>query len=734
MKTPEGLGLAIVGAGPRRCRLTAAISAALLLATVLAALVAIVSQSAGSTLLTRAAYDKALADTDAYNRLYTQVLPDPQTGDVVDSLLAQLPVDRSLITANLRLVLPTSTLRGLVDEALTQALDYLRGEGQELNLRLDLTPVLSNVAQLANTYLGNGLAAAPEVNAGNIAALTRKLLAAASEISEGRTPSEIPDLPLSAAQTRQVSAALLAGLPSAPARALEPQLQVLIAEGDFAGALSLLIPVSFPGVGQAVNHLSERLTDGHLLSVNLSSDSVKDPTAQDLLGVLHDIGGQTAWLTAGAALIALGCLFSAVRVARSRHLTGIGLVLSGGTALVVGVVGETFVADPLQSLTSASSPLAPQGRRLLADIAGDLRSQFSRRYLLLAAALLVSGLVLTAAPVVTRLFKQARRRRLVGFATASLAPLLLIVSAAFAVPVTNATGLRTCNGFSQLCDRPYDKVVYAATHNSMADSEDQFLGPSQDPSIVHQLDNGVRALLIDTHYWTPAAKVAAYLQSLPAASRASLRPFAEPVTRSRRGTWLCHDVCQLGATPLTAQLKEIHQWLQQNPDEVVTLIIQDGISVSDTQRAMKESGLGADVAVPPPNPEAAWPTLRELIDSGKRAYVFAEQSDVPGSWYRNFYRYASDTPFRNQSTAKLACQLNRGSPGAPLLLLNNWVTRTASSRHAAAQANSADFLLHQAQLCLRERGRKPNFLAVDFAETGQLLSAVNQLNGVSTRS
>jgi hypothetical protein len=78
----------------------------------------------------------------------------------------------------------------------------------------------------------------------------------------------------------------------------------------------------------------------------------------------------------------------------------------------------------------------------------------------------------------------------------------------------------------------------------------------------------------------------------------------------------------------------------------------------------------------------------------------------------------------------LTCQANRGSVAAPLLLLNNWVTRAASSRQDSAVANGKDFLLQQSRQCQLRRGRVPNFVAVDFAGIGDVVGAVNALNGV----
>ena len=58
-----------------------------------------------------------------------------------------------------------------------------------------------------------------------------------------------------------------------------------------------------------------------------------------------------------------------------------------------------------------------------------------------------------------------------------------------------------CNGRAELCARPLNEVVFAGTHNSMSAAEEPgwyFAGHEE--GIAEQLDFGVRALLIDTHY------------------------------------------------------------------------------------------------------------------------------------------------------------------------------------------------------------------------------------------
>ncbi len=711
--------------------------AVLLVFAVCCGVLAIGGETARSTVLRRATYDNALADTHAYDRLYTQVLPDPGAATVTDDLLARLPIAPSLITANLRVVLPPATLRGMVDAQLDQMLAYAKGRVDHLDLRLDLQPVFSNIAALVNRYVGRALSQAPTYNAGSVRRFTAEVLAAVADIGAGRLPAQLPRLSLTVQESHDVAQAVLRAIPAASRASVAAPLQVQLAQGDLAGALSLIGPLVFRGVGQASADLSQRLQRGDQLNLTVSLAPLRSSVVGRTLSGIHPVGGILQWLELFALALMAALLLLASRLGHWSHAglvrAAVGVVMGAValSALVLVLLRHlAFVA--FHPLTGASSSLPPSARRLIADIASRFINEVQGRALQLLATAVLAGLtVLLLREVVARLI--ARRR--VGHkawvtGTASLLPVLVLLAGVAGLPPTAQAKTLVCNGSHALCARPYSDVTFAASHNAMATSEDGFLGPAQDPSIVHQLDNGVRAVLIDTHYWTPDAQATAFLQSLPSGLRATLAPFVKVATYQRSGTWLCHDICQLGATPLVSQLHDVAEWLAQNPDEVVTFIIEDAITTTDTIRAVHDSGLLPYVASPPADPRGAWPTLGSMITSGKRVYIFAEQADVPGGWYRNFYRYASDTPFRNQSTRALACQPNRGNVTAPLLLVNDWVTRAASSRREAAVANAESFILNQAKLCGARGRRQPNFIAVDFASIGGLQAAVDELNHV----
>ena len=343
-----------------------------------------------------------------------------------------------------------------------------------------------------------------------------------------------------------------------------------------------------------------------------------------------------------------------------------------------------------------------------------------------------------------------------------LAPVLIGAAAVAAIAIVIVTGGGdeapaatpvSCNGFTALCGRPLDDVAFAATHNSMASvTIPTFLFGQQDGTIADQLEFGIRGLLIDTYYGDKVdGGVRTDLESLPkrhAAEREIGAPAVGAALRirsrlerrgaGRRGIYLCHGFCEIGAVPLSSALEDLRSFLVSNPGAVVVVINQDeGVSPASIRRAFERAGLLDLVYRGPLGP---FPTMRRLIDSNQRLVVMAENDagDIP--WYHLAYRDAlQETPYRFRSTEALtdpsrlpaSCRPNRGPASAPLFLLNNWVDTTPVPRASnAAVVNARPALLARARTCERIRHRLPNLVAVDFFRRGDVLGVANALNGV----
>ena len=57
--------------------------------------------------------------------------------------------------------------------------------------------------------------------------------------------------------------------------------------------------------------------------------------------------------------------------------------------------------------------------------------------------------------------------------------------------------------------------------------------------------------------------------------------------RDRRAAYLCHGFCELGARPLADALRDIRDFLVENPGEVVLIVIEDYVPPADIARGVR---------------------------------------------------------------------------------------------------------------------------------------------------
>ncbi|MFM8526891.1 MAG: hypothetical protein ACKOBH_02050 [bacterium] len=288
-----------------------------------------------------------------------------------------------------------------------------------------------------------------------------------------------------------------------------------------------------------------------------------------------------------------------------------------------------------------------------------------------------------------------------------------------------------CNGSPKLCGRSLDRVVLVGTHNSMSASQAGFGLPNQTFAIPDQLKRGARAFLLDTHYGRPAPNVL---------NPNGVDSVEDPSAFADTSTYLCHVLCQFGATKLTSGLRYFTNFLRRHPREVVVLINEDYIAPDDFATAVRASGLSRYVYT---GGTSRWPTLGSMIRSGRRVVVFA-QSDVGDiSWYHLAYSglmretdwsFELPSELLDPESLSSSCAARRGGDGGNLFLMNHWISRDVfppiPSIEDAALVNTHSALVARARACRTVRGRLPNILAVDFLGTGDAIGAARELNGL----
>jgi hypothetical protein len=311
-----------------------------------------------------------------------------------------------------------------------------------------------------------------------------------------------------------------------------------------------------------------------------------------------------------------------------------------------------------------------------------------------------------------------------------------------------------CNGFAELCDRPLNQVAFPAAHNAMSAAElPRWYQPNQRNDIRDQLDDGIRAFLIDSHYGVKRSSgpvltdleregTSKVLEGIndelgPEAAAAFQAIDARFANRGggKPGSYFCHIVCELGSIEMGKTLDWFRDFLQTHPDEFLVLFIEDKVTPTDTAAAFEKSGILHYAYIH--KPDQGFPTLRQLIEADKRLFVMAEVDAGDGAipWYHQGFDLAMETPYTFGSPQDLespaSCVKNRGGTGKPLFQLNHWVEKLPRSPRTADRVNDFEFVLKRARTCRRLRADSlPNIVAVDYYNRGDVVDAAEALNGL----
>ncbi|GAB7365603.1 hypothetical protein MBLNU230_g6672t1 [Neophaeotheca triangularis] len=186
-----------------------------------------------------------------------------------------------------------------------------------------------------------------------------------------------------------------------------------------------------------------------------------------------------------------------------------------------------------------------------------------------------------------------------------------------------------CNNHPEFCDRKYSNITEVTSHNS-AFSVSNNAASNQEYPISVQLNDGVRGIQGQSHLIN--------------------------------GTmYSCHTSCDLlNVGTYTSVLDEVADWVERHPYDVVTVFVgnsgwPDGVTALDYRETFQNSKIFPFLYEPQyvPQRREQWPTLGEIIISGKRVVAFidynANQTEVP--YLLDQYSHFWSTPFSptNQS-------------------------------------------------------------------------------------
>lgn len=291
-----------------------------------------------------------------------------------------------------------------------------------------------------------------------------------------------------------------------------------------------------------------------------------------------------------------------------------------------------------------------------------------------------------------------------------LTPLSLVLlsstHSAFGAPGRTSTGLgrraTVCNGHAELCDRSFGSVSFIGAHDSYAIGTNN-LAVNQDQNITTQLNDGIRMLQMQAHNQNGEIR-------------------------------LCHTQCSLydGGT-LHDYLSQVRDWLNTNPNEVLSLLIVniDNLPVAQYDQVFKTVGLDVASFVPTSTPlqASSWPTLGSMIDSNKRLVTFMDNGADPSVPYIiDEFTHVWETAFNVVDA--FDCNINRTSqnvdPTGQMYLINHFLDKVVLGNpvpfveklNDTNAASGPGSLGEQVDNCVTQHSKPPNFLLVDFYEYG----------------
>ncbi len=358
------------------------------------------------------------------------------------------------------------------------------------------------------------------------------------------------------------------------------------------------------------------------------------------------------------------------------------------------------------------------------------------------------------------------------------------------------TYAEVCNGHAELCKRPWNRVTYVEAHNvSRAPSvvnnqnltvpqllgtgvrsikvplhwqKDQGAGKGENPTVCHGiyrstfygdyfniLFEGIEGPLNKLAQVRLLKNAVQPLLDLITMYKKNLKGLAEMERVARQKTFgsstkaalVPYTPCVLdpSAQPFSAVLADIKRFLAANPREVVTLRVENVIENWDViANEFKKAGL--DTFAHAQHKTKVWPTLGEMINSGKRLVIFIKRNGpntkYPWMNYERDFFWESNYSFSKKSALTADTSLPSSNsnfvaraqaPKNKVFILSNFITfGFAGSKTLAKEVNTRDVLTKRFQNIAVRAGQQPTLLGLDFVELPNraAFDFVDNVNGV----
>ncbi|KAK5102954.1 hypothetical protein LTS08_003757 [Lithohypha guttulata] len=305
--------------------------------------------------------------------------------------------------------------------------------------------------------------------------------------------------------------------------------------------------------------------------------------------------------------------------------------------------------------------------------------------------------------------------------------------------LTNAASIQSrqttaCNNSPALCSKSYSAITHFGAHDSpfVRDASTGYsISGNQYYNSTVQLSAGVRLLSAQVH--------------------------------KNNGDWhLCHSSCDLlDAGLLSDWLKDIKEWMEANPNDVITILLvnSDNATPLEIHGEFTEAKI-TDLAYKPVSTTTRpvqWPTLQTLISAGTRLMVFVgslptASTTVEQSYLMDEFTFVFENNYENTKFSDFSCIPDRprevkgnteqAISSNRLALMNHFLYEVGAldiqtpdvdniTTTNSPSTTAVGMLGASLGTCQQAYGKAPTFVLVDFFDEGPAINAVDAINGIT---
>ena len=168
------------------------------------------------------------------------------------------------------------------------------------------------------------------------------------------------------------------------------------------------------------------------------------------------------------------------------------------------------------------------------------------------------------------------------------------------------------------------------------------------------------------------------------------------------------------ATPFFEQLLTIKKTLENKPEKILTLFLDFNVNVNELSALIDESGIHPYLFEFSGRGE--WPSLKEMVDSGKRLVIFCMQEHRSSpDWLHYIWDYAVEPYYSILEAPVFVGEFLKGDPRNTLLIYNDYNVAGNTGQASASFFNTTQnpYLIEHIKSVWKNTGKTPNFIFLD---------------------